>query len=552
MSIGHYCDFHLICHIRSPSGASHCLRPGHIPFRFDRPRPLYYQMTMSYLPTNTMVADATYDAKRAVAARAAQGGMPATNNGTGPQHPQRYMAAPLQEAPTNMTPHGMQGSADAGMSAVVNQLSGLGINAGPVGPNGTVPGMMGSYVATTADGQVMYPAGYAPAGFPALGYAQAPESGNAGFPPYIAQPGFQAYVPYPYVPYTPRGILSERSDVNAKEVPALENRRSSYSTNESTPATPFFGGSMASRDQASRVAVFDRSTYTTPSPQQYLAAAPGVAQNPKAVYTYTAPVDRDLDALVAQEPTIPQAVPAVFTPRKSMKTLDQSLVNNIPGNRNVYIRGLHPTTDDDLLLRYAERFGKVETSKAIIDTTTGACKGFGFSKFYDVRDSEMCIRGFYRLGYEVGFARESFNSRLKAEGDDDSTNLYISNLPRHYTEAELGAVFMGYTILSSKILRDPMGNSRGVGFARFETREICDAVIEEYQGVNLGPDGLAMQIRYADTPAQKELKRVTAERRQFRTNEYNVGAYGTTMVGVGTTMYNQQAAGPRRPFHAPA
>lgn len=34
------------------------------------------------------------------------------------------------------------------------------------------------------------------------------------------------------------------------------------------------------------------------------------------------------------------------------------------------------------------------------------------------------------------------------------------------------------------------------------------------------------QVRYADTETQKTLKRVTAERRQFRTNEYNVGAYG--------------------------
>lgn len=32
---------------------------------------------------------------------------------------------------------------------------------------------------------------------------------------------------------------------------------------------------------------------------------------------------------------------------------------------------------------------------------------------------------------------------------------------------ELGAIFLGYNILSSKILRDSMGNSRGVGFARF-------------------------------------------------------------------------------------
>lgn len=71
----------------------------------------------------------------------------------------------------------------------------------------------------------------------------------------------------------------------------------------------------------------------------------------------------------------------------------------------------------------------------------------------DVRDSEMCIRAFFQLGYEVGFARvsnpvsrvarlqyptnfmqESFNSRLKAEGDEQSTNLYLSNLPKSMTE----------------------------------------------------------------------------------------------------------------------
>jgi RNA recognition motif-containing protein len=86
--------------------------------------------------------------------------------------------------------------------------------------------------------------------------------------------------------------------------------------------------------------------------------------------------DRSLDELLKTEPAVPKAVPAVFTPVGQMKSLEQSLENRIPGNRNVYIRGLHPTTDDDLLLSYAARFGAVETSKAIIDTGTGACKGY--------------------------------------------------------------------------------------------------------------------------------------------------------------------------------
>src|SRR5690349_9542240 len=108
---------------------------------------------------------------------------------------------------------------------------------------------------------------------------------------------------------------------------------------------------------------------------------------------------------------------------------------------------------------------------------------FGFAKYFDVRDSETCIRGFYKLGYEVGFARvcgtpsldmflptdslqESFNSRLKAKGDQSSTNLYVSNLPKNMNEMELAAIFMDYTVVSSRILHYSHGTSRGVGFAR--------------------------------------------------------------------------------------
>ena len=105
-----------------------------------------------------------------------------------------------------------------------------------------------------------------------------------------------------------------------------------------------------------------------------------------------------------------------------------------------------------------------------------------------------------------------------------------------------------------------MGNSRGVGFARyvvsiayvlavapecltnlsFESRDECEEVIKKYHGMAVGDDQMCMQVRYADTPAQKELKRVTAERRQFRTNEYNIGAYGTAEVGIHPSIYAPQ------------
>lgn len=168
-------------------------------------------------------------------------------------------------------------------------------------------------------------------------------------------------LPYPMVPYTPARAPSGRAE---RDLPGLEEgRRSSYSTNESTPATPFF---TTGRENVAIMGV-DHSAYTTPSPRNAVGLI-GKHQGP-------AMSDAAIDALLEQEPAVPKAVPALFTPQSHIKSLEQSLENRIPGNRNVYIRGLHPTTDDELLQKYAERFGDVETSKAIIDSNTGACKG---------------------------------------------------------------------------------------------------------------------------------------------------------------------------------
>lgn len=74
----------------------------------------------------------------------------------------------------------------------------------------------------------------------------------------------------------------------------------------------------------------------------------------------------------------------------------------------------------------------------------------------------------------------------------------------------------------------------------FESREICEEIIKKFHGQPIGEEGLLLQVRYADTPAQKDLKRVTTERRQFRTTEYNVGAYGNAsdIIALSPTMHS--------------
>jgi RNA recognition motif. (a.k.a. RRM, RBD, or RNP domain) len=328
--------------------------------------------------------------------------------------------------------HQMGHHADS-MGAVMSQFSTLALPGTanmPAGPNLSQVQAHHGYC-TGQDQQVAYQSYPVP-----MHVGMAPDSaypfGVSGqFP---VQAGFAPLpVPYHAVPYTP-GRIASYGD-RSSEVPGLENRRGSYSTTESTPATPFFGSS-SDRGNASRIAVI-RSSYTTPSPEQIVV--PGMI--PKAAQ----PIDEDTLALLKQDPAIPEAVPAVFTPPTHTKSIEQCLENRINGNRNVYIRGLHPTTDDELLHKYASRFGKVEQSKAIIDTATGACKGydiwfihswmllinasFGFAKFADVRDSEKCIRGFYHLGYEVGFARVSLSFSTCFVDEETNAQIRRASMP---------------------------------------------------------------------------------------------------------------------------
>ena len=190
---------------------------------------------------------------------------------------------------------------------------------------------------------------------------------------YATKADYSGYMSaYSTMPYTQarQGHIAVRQGAMHKDAPGLENRRGFYSANESAPGTPFYG-CLGYGDRGTVIATtVDRSPfYSTPSPQMPHNVKPQAGKP----FPYKAiPINYNVATL---DQIIPEAVPAVFTPREKVKTLDQSLYNPIYGNRNVYIRGLHPDTNDKTLVGYASLFGRVETLKAIIDTATGACKG---------------------------------------------------------------------------------------------------------------------------------------------------------------------------------
>ncbi|KAM9709661.1 RNA-binding motif, single-stranded-interacting protein 1 isoform 1-T1 [Menidia menidia] len=141
---------------------------------------------------------------------------------------------------------------------------------------------------------------------------------------------------------------------------------------------------------------------------------------------------------------------------------------------NLYIRGLSPSTTDHDLVKLCQPYGKIVSTKAILDKTTNKCKGYGFVDFDSPAAAQKAVAALKTTGVQAQMAKQQ---------EQDPTNLYISNLPLSMDEQELENMLKHFgQVISTRILRDSSGVSRGVGFARMESTEKCDAVISHFNG----------------------------------------------------------------------
>ncbi|PAV80597.1 hypothetical protein WR25_11077 isoform A [Diploscapter pachys] len=169
---------------------------------------------------------------------------------------------------------------------------------------------------------------------------------------------------------------------------------------------------------------------------------------------------------------------------------------------NLYIRGLPPNTTDEDLRQMCQEFGAIASTKAIMDKQTNQCKGYGF---VDFESREAAARAVEELN------GRNIQAQMAKQQEQDPTNLYIANLPPHYNEQALESVLQKYgMVVSTRILRNADGQSRGVGFARMDSKEKCEEIINALNGGRLedmNPDMPALLVKQADTGRNSTRKR---------------------------------------------
>jgi len=218
--------------------------------------------------------------------------------------------------------------------------------------------------------------------------------------------------------------------------------------------------------------------------------------------------------------TVISSVPNTTPPTLPIISGNSNIKFPYPGT-NIYIRGLPINTTDESLYNLCIRWGKIISSKAIVDMRTNECKGFGFVMYETEDQAHTALSELNNLGYHVSFAKslthasqESYSSKLKNLEDLTSMNIYISNLPLDYDNEKLLELFGDFKVLSHRILKNPDGTSRGVGFARFGSREVAQRVIDLFNNVTLRGAKYPLQVRFADSIAQKKLKNQVATSRK--------------------------------------
>ncbi|XP_072516628.1 RNA-binding motif, single-stranded-interacting protein 1 isoform X2 [Salminus brasiliensis] len=187
-------------------------------------------------------------------------------------------------------------------------------------------------------------------------------------------------------------------------------------------------------------------------------------------------------------PSLPMAPPSPSTNSSTNNSSNSSTTGwEQLSKTNLYIRGLPPSTTDHDLVKLCQPYGKIVSTKAILDKTTNKCKGYGFVDFDSPVSAQKAVAALKNNGVQAQMAkvRPQPMASLPSfkQQEQDPTNLYLSNLPVSMDEQELENLLKPFgQVISTRILRDAHGVSRGVGFARMESTEKCDAVISHFNG----------------------------------------------------------------------
>ncbi|XP_017781414.1 PREDICTED: sex-lethal homolog isoform X2 [Nicrophorus vespilloides] len=177
------------------------------------------------------------------------------------------------------------------------------------------------------------------------------------------------------------------------------------------------------------------------------------------------------------------------------------------------------TTEEDLMGIFMQ-VGDLESIRIMRNPRSGYSYGYGFVKYIKEEDAAKAIENFNGLQFRNKNLKVSY-SRPPSQATKDS-NLYISNLPKEFTEDNLVDMFCKYgEIIQKNLLKDKnTGLPRGVAFVRFARGDEAQAAIAELDGLKLDNCPFPISVRVADDHTKQRSQMIEQQMHMCNRQDY--------------------------------
>jgi ELAV like protein 2/3/4 len=165
----------------------------------------------------------------------------------------------------------------------------------------------------------------------------------------------------------------------------------------------------------------------------------------------------------------------------SNNTSSMTSLSNLDSKTNLIVNYLPQLLSLEEFKMIFEQLGEIESCKLIRDKTSGQSLCYGFVNYVNIEDAEKTVKQMngsriQNKTIKVSFARPSCESIKGA-------NLYVCGIPKNWSVENLNNYFSQCgKIITSRILFNPNGQTKGVGFIRFDQRFEADLAINKLNG----------------------------------------------------------------------
>ena len=159
---------------------------------------------------------------------------------------------------------------------------------------------------------------------------------------------------------------------------------------------------------------------------------------------------------------------------------------------NLIVNYLPQDMKDEQFEDLFKKFGEMKSCKIVRNRSTGYSYGFGF---VDFKTHEQALKAIDELnGLELETKKIKVAFARPAGQDIKQANLYIKNIPSHWTQDDVRKLFEPYgNIIQIRVL----GDNRGIAFVLYDLRKQAEDAREALKGTTVEGNEAPLEIKFA-------------------------------------------------------